>query len=104
MGASLSVAAGTLDRRLRRRGAKRHAGAPDRPMVVGAPRPAVHHREPAGCQQQCRHRSGCEGTIGTANAISASVYDKLNFIFLRDIAAVTHMVRTPIVIVVNPAV
>jgi tripartite-type tricarboxylate transporter receptor subunit TctC len=42
--------------------------------------------------------------VTTANAISASLYDKLNFVFLRDIAPVAHMVRTPLVIVVNPAV
>jgi tripartite-type tricarboxylate transporter receptor subunit TctC len=42
--------------------------------------------------------------VTTANAIGASLYDKLNFVFLRDIAPVAHMVRTPLVIVVNPAV
>ena len=42
--------------------------------------------------------------VSTANAIGGSIYDKLNFVFLRDIAPVAHMVRTPIVIVVNPAV
>jgi tripartite-type tricarboxylate transporter receptor subunit TctC len=42
--------------------------------------------------------------VTTANAISVSLYDKLNFVFLRDIAPVAHMVRTPLVIVVNPAV
>jgi tripartite-type tricarboxylate transporter receptor subunit TctC len=42
--------------------------------------------------------------VSTANTISASVYDKLNFVFLRDITPVAHMVRSPIVIVVNPAV
>jgi tripartite-type tricarboxylate transporter receptor subunit TctC len=42
--------------------------------------------------------------VTTANAISVSLYDKLNFVFLRDIVPVAHMVRTPLVIVVNPAV
>jgi len=42
--------------------------------------------------------------VTTANAISASLYDKLNFVFLRDIAPIAGMMRAPLVIVVNPAV
>src|SRR5262245_10646099 len=42
--------------------------------------------------------------VTTANAINASFYDKLSFVFLRDIAPVARMIRVPIVIVVNPAV
>jgi tripartite-type tricarboxylate transporter receptor subunit TctC len=42
--------------------------------------------------------------VTTANAINASFYDKLNFVFLRDIAPVARIIRAPIVIVVNPAV
>ena len=39
-------------------GGNRHRRAPDRPMAVGAARPAIRHREPAGCRQQYRHRGG----------------------------------------------
>jgi tripartite-type tricarboxylate transporter receptor subunit TctC len=41
---------------------------------------------------------------GTANAINATLYDKLNFVFLRDIAPVAAIVRVPNVMVVNPSV
>src|SRR6202040_3478098 len=39
-----------------------------------------------------------------ANAISATLYDKLNFNFIRDIAPVASMVREPEVMEVNPSV
>ena len=37
-------------------------------------------------------------------AINATLYDKLNFNFIRDIAPIVCIFRTPLVIVVNPAV
>jgi tripartite-type tricarboxylate transporter receptor subunit TctC len=37
-------------------------------------------------------------------AINATRYDKLNYIFFRDIAPVTCVIRTPFVMVVNPSV
>jgi tripartite-type tricarboxylate transporter receptor subunit TctC len=39
----------------------------------------------------------------TPNAINATLYDKLNFNFIRDIAPVASIVRTPNVMVVNPS-
>src|ERR1051326_314200 len=39
----------------------------------------------------------------TSNAISASLYDPLEFNFIRDIEPVAATVRTPLVIVVNPS-
>ena len=36
----------------------RHPRAPDGSMAVGAARPAIRHREPAGRRQQYRHRGG----------------------------------------------
>jgi len=39
----------------------------------------------------------------TANAINATLYDKLNFNFIRDIAPVAGVVSIPIVLVVNPS-
>ena len=67
------------------------------------------------------NRPGAGGNIGTeavvrappdgytlllvtpANAINATLYDKLNFNFIRDIAPVASIIRVPIVMVVNPS-
>ena len=43
-------------------------------------------------------------TCTTANAVNASLYDKLNFDFVRDIAPVAGLVRAPLVLIVNPAI
>ena len=43
-------------------------------------------------------------SIGAVNAINASVYDKLNFDFIRDIAPVAGVIRGPLFMVVNPSV
>jgi len=40
----------------------------------------------------------------TAMAINAALYDKLNFVFVRDIAPIAGIIRTPLVMVVNPSV
>src|SRR5262249_2852288 len=40
----------------------------------------------------------------SSNTINASLYDKLNFVFLRDIAAVAGIISLPFVMVVNPLV
>jgi tripartite-type tricarboxylate transporter receptor subunit TctC len=42
--------------------------------------------------------------VGTQNAINATLYDKLNYNFIRDIAPVTAMMRSPNVMVVHPSV
>jgi tripartite-type tricarboxylate transporter receptor subunit TctC len=42
--------------------------------------------------------------VNPANAISATLYDNLNFNFVRDIAPVAGIVRVPNVMVVNPSV
>jgi tripartite-type tricarboxylate transporter receptor subunit TctC len=41
--------------------------------------------------------------VAPANAINATLYDKLNFDFLRDIEPVAGIIRFPNVVVVNPA-
>jgi tripartite-type tricarboxylate transporter receptor subunit TctC len=41
---------------------------------------------------------------GTPNTINATLYEKLNFVFLRDIAPVAGIIRFPLVMVVNPSV
>src|SRR5262245_3876674 len=42
--------------------------------------------------------------VSSANAINATLYEKLNFVFLRDIAPIASIIRHPFVMVVNPAV
>jgi tripartite-type tricarboxylate transporter receptor subunit TctC len=42
--------------------------------------------------------------VAPANAINASLYDKLNYNFIRDMAPVSGLIRFPNVVVVNPAV
>jgi tripartite-type tricarboxylate transporter receptor subunit TctC len=42
--------------------------------------------------------------VFSANAINATLYDKLNFNFIRDITPVASIVRLPNVMVVNPSV
>jgi tripartite-type tricarboxylate transporter receptor subunit TctC len=67
------------------------------------------------------NRSGAGGTIGTEvvvhappdgytllqvntpNAINATLYDNLNYNFIRDIVPVASIVRTPLVMEVNPS-
>jgi len=41
--------------------------------------------------------------VSPANAINATLYEKLNFNFIRDIAPVASLVRLPLVMVVNPS-
>jgi tripartite-type tricarboxylate transporter receptor subunit TctC len=41
--------------------------------------------------------------VGPPNAINATLYDKLNFNFVRDIAPVASMIRQPLVMLVNPS-
>jgi tripartite-type tricarboxylate transporter receptor subunit TctC len=41
---------------------------------------------------------------GTVNAVNATLYDKLNFNFLRDITPVASIIRVPQVLDVNPSV
>jgi tripartite-type tricarboxylate transporter receptor subunit TctC len=42
--------------------------------------------------------------VTSSNAINATLYDKLNFDFLRDIAAVAGLINLPFVMVINPTV
>jgi tripartite-type tricarboxylate transporter receptor subunit TctC len=42
--------------------------------------------------------------VSTTQAINATLYDKLNFNVMRDIAAVAGIIRQPLVMVVNPSV
>jgi tripartite-type tricarboxylate transporter receptor subunit TctC len=40
---------------------------------------------------------------GPSNAINATIYDKLNYNFIRDIAMVAGITRTPLILEVNPS-
>src|SRR5262249_37475334 len=42
--------------------------------------------------------------VGAPNAINATLYDKLNFDFMRDIAPVAGIIRTALVMQANPSV
>jgi tripartite-type tricarboxylate transporter receptor subunit TctC len=42
--------------------------------------------------------------VNPANAVNATLYGRLNFVFLRDIAPVAGVIRQPLVILVNPSV
>jgi len=44
------------------------------------------------------------GLFGTPSAINATLYDKLNFNFVRDIAPIAPIVGFPYIMVVNPSV
>ena len=79
---------------------------------------------PSGLGQQIivENRPGAGGTIATeavvnspadgytlllsspANAIHATLYEKLNYNFMRDIAPVAHLAGAPLVLVVHPSV
>ena len=111
-GANLSGEAGARDRRVCPRWRGRHPCAADGSMAVGAARPTSHHRQPARCWRQYRHRSRRTSTTGrlhdsldqSGEAINATLYEKLNYNFIRDIAPVASIVRQPLVMVVNPSV
>jgi tripartite-type tricarboxylate transporter receptor subunit TctC len=42
--------------------------------------------------------------IGPSSAVNATLYDKLNFVFLRDIAPVASVIRQPQILLANPSV
>jgi tripartite-type tricarboxylate transporter receptor subunit TctC len=42
--------------------------------------------------------------VSSSNTINATLYDKLNFVFLRDIAPVAGLISLPFVMVVNPSI
>src|SRR6266403_5353713 len=42
--------------------------------------------------------------VGATNAINATLYDKLNFNLIRDIATVSGIIRVPLVMEVHPSV
>jgi tripartite-type tricarboxylate transporter receptor subunit TctC len=41
--------------------------------------------------------------VTTANAVNATLYEKLNYVFMRDTAPVAGLIRVPVVLEVNPS-
>ena len=80
-------------------------------MALGAAWPAGRHRKPAGratnLATEAVVRAPPDGytllLVAPANAINATLYDKLNFNFVRDIVPVAGIIRFPNVVVVNPS-
>src|SRR5262249_13145323 len=111
-GAGISVAAGTDHRPLSGRPSQRHRRAAHGSIAVRAPRPAIRHREPDGRRRQYRHRKRRAGNTrrpyaplrGLSNAMNATLYNKLNFNFIREITPVASIGGAPYVMVVHPSV
>src|SRR5215831_18426929 len=112
LGTSLSDAARAHHRPIRPRRHIRHHGASDRSMAHGEARPApfvIENRPGAGGNigTESVVRAPADGyallLVGTANAISATLYEKLNFNFIRDIVPVAGIARVPEVMLVNPS-
>ena len=103
VGASLSDAAGAFHRGRRRRQFAGHLRATAGSMAVGAPGPAIRHRQSTGCWRQYRLRGGraCPADgytlllVPTSAAINATLYEKLSYNFIRDIAPVAAIARAP---------
>ena len=80
-------------------------------MAVRAARPAsVIENRPGGDQHWYRGGHACAAgrlhaaLVDEPNAINATLYHKLNFNFIRDIAPVASIVAEPAVMVVNPSI
>ena len=111
-GASLSDAAGAYCRRISPGWRRRPLRAPGGTMVVGAARPAIPHREPTGrcgnIATEAVVRAPADGytllLVTIPNVINATLYDRLNYNFIRDIAPVASIDRVPNVMEVHPSV
>jgi Tripartite tricarboxylate transporter family receptor len=79
-------------------------------MAVRSARATVRRREPGRRLEQSRHRAGDSSPadgytliqLNVANAINATLYDKLSFNVLRDLAPVASFMRVPNVMEVSP--
>jgi tripartite-type tricarboxylate transporter receptor subunit TctC len=78
-------------------------------MALGAAWAAIHRRRPPWSRQQYRNRNGRWAKpdgytlleASTSNAWNATIYQNLNFDFIRDIAPVASTVQTYNVLVTN---
>jgi tripartite-type tricarboxylate transporter receptor subunit TctC len=79
-------------------------------MVIRAARTAIRHRPGGGGNigAEAVVRAPADGytllTIGAPNEINATLYDKLKFNFIRDIAPVASMIRFANVLEIHPSV
>src|SRR5262249_11093925 len=107
--ASLSSSAGAYRRRLSGRNRERRHRTLCRRMAVRAAWSAIRGREPSRCCGERRGRSRGAGRtrslllVAAVHSISATLYKNLNFSFARDIAPVASIVRTTLVMEVNPS-
>ena len=94
-------------------GGVRHHRAPDGSMAVGAARPAIRHREPAGRRQQYRHRGRRARAAGRLHAPPGRRGERDQRDALRQAqfqfhprhrAGRRHHAACPHVMVVNPSV
>src|SRR5262249_43131581 len=110
--AELSLAAGADRRGVCRGRRRRHYGAVDRGVAFRS----------AGAILRGRGSTGAGGNIGTEavvnappdghtlllatvpNAVNATLYEKLNFNFIRDIAPVAGIIRVAMITLVHPSV
>ena len=69
-------------------------------MAVGTAWASSRLRQPAGCRHQYRYRGGRASGPG----LNATLYDKLNFNVIRDIAPVASIARAPNVMEVSLSV
>jgi tripartite-type tricarboxylate transporter receptor subunit TctC len=97
-----------------------HVAAFSKPPVAAMTSTASSTAAPAARCRNCRRgsfigltleavvRAPADGytllLVGPSRAINATLYDKLNFNFIRDIAPVASFLRGPVVLVVNPSV
>ena len=111
IGTRLSDAADTLDRRLSARRRDRHRCTPDRSWLserlgqsfVVENRPGAS----SNIATEAVARASPDGytllLISSANAANVTLYENLNFDFIRDIAPVASIGRDAFVMVVNPS-
>jgi tripartite-type tricarboxylate transporter receptor subunit TctC len=103
MGASLSVAAGADHRRLSSCRRRRHHRAPYGALIIEN-RPGAA----SNIATEAVVRAPADGytllLITNPNVINATLYDKLNYNFIRDIAPIASIDRVPNVMEINPSV
>ena len=110
-GGSLSVPADPLRRAISSRRRQRHHRAPDGSNTFGSARPALVVEDHGGAGSNL----GTEIVVnapadgytllldGSANAVNASLYPNLSFVYLRDITPVGSVFRAPHIMEVNPS-
>jgi tripartite-type tricarboxylate transporter receptor subunit TctC len=81
-------------------------------MAFGPSRSTIHSRESIGCGQQscdgggrsCAKRRIYAAADEYGHTVNTTLYDNLNFNFIRDVAPVANIIRTPLTMDVNPSV